>query len=218
MSSSLPHRRALMRARPRGERHWVVTASGCCSTELRDRVRDSGRRVRPLPRGAPRPRRAARLRVHESAVRWARINFSWLASAYDTGAWAYRMTTMLQTVGGLVLALTSACLTSSSRSTPASASTGSANAWPRSAGRSQSTTPSRGTTVRARVPSRPAASIRSLRAGLRSDCRSPMRAGVSANVRHDRWSSRKHSRIAKGVAFLRIGSRAGRFRLATGAD
>jgi low temperature requirement protein LtrA len=39
------------------------------------------------------------------AVSWAWINFSWFASAYDTDDWAYRLTTMLQMVGVLVLAL-----------------------------------------------------------------------------------------------------------------
>jgi low temperature requirement protein LtrA len=39
------------------------------------------------------------------AVCWAWINFSWFASAYDTDDWVYRLTTMLQMVGVLVLAL-----------------------------------------------------------------------------------------------------------------
>ena len=39
------------------------------------------------------------------AVCWAWINFSWFASAYDTDDWVYRMTTMLQMAGVLVLAL-----------------------------------------------------------------------------------------------------------------
>lgn len=39
------------------------------------------------------------------AVSWAWINFSWFASAYDTDDWVYRVTTMLQMVGVLVLAL-----------------------------------------------------------------------------------------------------------------
>jgi low temperature requirement protein LtrA len=38
-------------------------------------------------------------------VCWAWINFSWFASAYDTDDWVYRLTTMLQMVGALVLAL-----------------------------------------------------------------------------------------------------------------
>jgi low temperature requirement protein LtrA len=39
------------------------------------------------------------------AVAWAWINFSWFASAYDTDDWVYRLTTMVQMVGVLVLAL-----------------------------------------------------------------------------------------------------------------
>jgi low temperature requirement protein LtrA len=39
------------------------------------------------------------------AVCWAWINFSWFASAYDTDDWMYRLTTMLQMVGVIILAL-----------------------------------------------------------------------------------------------------------------
>ncbi|BBY15011.1 low temperature requirement protein A [Mycolicibacterium litorale] len=39
------------------------------------------------------------------AVSWAWINFSWFASAYDTDDWVYRLTTMIQMVGVLILAL-----------------------------------------------------------------------------------------------------------------
>ncbi|TFV59807.1 low temperature requirement protein A [Mycobacterium sp. PS03-16] len=39
------------------------------------------------------------------AVSWAWINFSWFASAYDTDDWVYRLTTMLQMVGVIILAL-----------------------------------------------------------------------------------------------------------------
>jgi low temperature requirement protein LtrA len=39
------------------------------------------------------------------SISWAWINFSWFASAYDTDDWVYRLTTMLQMVGVLVLAL-----------------------------------------------------------------------------------------------------------------
>ncbi|KAA1428109.1 low temperature requirement protein A [Nocardioides antri] len=38
-------------------------------------------------------------------ISWAWINFTWFASAYDTDDWLYRLTTMLQMVGVLVLAL-----------------------------------------------------------------------------------------------------------------
>ncbi|HET9996751.1 MAG TPA: low temperature requirement protein A [Nocardioides sp.] len=39
------------------------------------------------------------------AVSWAWINFAWFASAYDTDDWVYRITTMVQMVGVIVLAL-----------------------------------------------------------------------------------------------------------------
>ena len=39
------------------------------------------------------------------AVSWAWINFSWFASAYDTDDWVYRLMTMVQMVGVVVLAL-----------------------------------------------------------------------------------------------------------------
>ena len=39
------------------------------------------------------------------AICWAWINFSWFASAYDTDDWVYRLATMLQMVGVIVLAL-----------------------------------------------------------------------------------------------------------------
>jgi low temperature requirement protein LtrA len=39
------------------------------------------------------------------AVAWAWINFTWFASAYDTDDWPFRLTTMVQMVGVLILAL-----------------------------------------------------------------------------------------------------------------
>lgn len=39
------------------------------------------------------------------AVSWAWINFAWFASAYDTDDWIYRLSTMVQMVGVLILAL-----------------------------------------------------------------------------------------------------------------
>ncbi|HEX6027045.1 MAG TPA: low temperature requirement protein A [Solirubrobacter sp.] len=39
------------------------------------------------------------------AIMWAWINFSWFASAYDTDDWLYRLTTMVQMVGVVILAL-----------------------------------------------------------------------------------------------------------------
>lgn len=39
------------------------------------------------------------------AVCWAWVNFSWFASGYDTDDWVYRLMTMLQMVGVIILAL-----------------------------------------------------------------------------------------------------------------
>ncbi|WP_035880222.1 low temperature requirement protein A, partial [Cryobacterium sp. MLB-32] len=39
------------------------------------------------------------------AICWAWINFSWFSSAYDTDDWFYRISTMVQMVGVIVLAL-----------------------------------------------------------------------------------------------------------------
>jgi low temperature requirement protein LtrA len=39
------------------------------------------------------------------SISWAWINFSWFASAYDTDDWVFRLLTLLQMVGVLVLAL-----------------------------------------------------------------------------------------------------------------
>ena len=39
------------------------------------------------------------------AVVWAWINFTWFASAYDTDDWIYRLTTMVQMAGVVILAL-----------------------------------------------------------------------------------------------------------------
>lgn len=39
------------------------------------------------------------------AISWAWINFSWFASAYDTDDWVYRLATMVQMVGVIILAL-----------------------------------------------------------------------------------------------------------------
>ena len=39
------------------------------------------------------------------AICWAWINFTWFASAYDTDDWFFRITTMVQMIGVVVLAL-----------------------------------------------------------------------------------------------------------------
>ena len=39
------------------------------------------------------------------AICWAWLNFSWFSSAYDTDDWIFRLVTMVQMVGVLVLAI-----------------------------------------------------------------------------------------------------------------
>ena len=39
------------------------------------------------------------------AICWAWINFSWFASAYDTDDWVFRVVTMVQMIGVLILAI-----------------------------------------------------------------------------------------------------------------
>src|SRR5258705_13370071 len=39
------------------------------------------------------------------AICWAWINFSWFASAFDTDDWVFRLVTMVQMIGVLVLAI-----------------------------------------------------------------------------------------------------------------
>jgi len=39
------------------------------------------------------------------AICWAWINFSWFSSAYDTDDWIFRVVTMVQMIGVLVLAI-----------------------------------------------------------------------------------------------------------------
>src|ERR1044072_6332716 len=39
------------------------------------------------------------------SISWAWINFSWFASAYDTDDWIFRLLTLLQMVGVLIIAL-----------------------------------------------------------------------------------------------------------------
>ena len=39
------------------------------------------------------------------AIAWAWINFAWFASAYDTDDWAFRLLTLVQMIGVLILAL-----------------------------------------------------------------------------------------------------------------
>lgn len=106
MTGLLHHRKARMRGRDPGESHrsatplellfdlTFVVAFGIAADELAHFLADDHVRAGLLGFG-----------FATFAISWAWINFSWFASAYDTDDWIYRLTTMLQMVGVVVLAL-----------------------------------------------------------------------------------------------------------------
>src|SRR3954454_8420156 len=104
--SALQHRRARMGGRDPDESHRVATplellfdltfvvAYGRAADELAHYLAEDHLKAALLGFG-----------FCAFAITWAWINFSWFASAYDTDDWVYRLLTMLQMVGVLVLAL-----------------------------------------------------------------------------------------------------------------
>lgn len=106
MTGLLHHRKVRMRGRDPGESHrsatplellfdlTFVVAFGIAADELAHFLADDHVRAGLLGFG-----------FATFAISWAWINFSWFASAYDTDDWIYRLTTMLQMVGVIVLAL-----------------------------------------------------------------------------------------------------------------
>ena len=89
------------RATPGGD-----TARAAVRPDVRHRLRHRRERVRPHARREPCRRRVCwRFAVATFSVCWAWINFSWFASAYDTDDWIYRLMTMLQMVGVIIMAL-----------------------------------------------------------------------------------------------------------------
>src|ERR687895_220634 len=106
MTGLLHHRRARMRGRDPEESHRTasplellfdltfVVAFGMAADELAHYLAEAHVKTALLGFG-----------LATFAISWAWINFSWFASAYDTDDWIYRLTTMLQMVGVIVLAL-----------------------------------------------------------------------------------------------------------------
>src|SRR5918999_3121713 len=106
MTGLLHHRRARMRGRDPHESHrsatplellfdlTFVVAFGMAADELAHFLAEDHVKTALLGFG-----------FATFAISWAWINFSWFASAYDTDDWIYRLTTMLQMVGVIVLAL-----------------------------------------------------------------------------------------------------------------
>ena len=106
MNGPLAHRRVRMGGRDTAESHRTATplellfdltfvvAFGIAADELAHYLAED--HVRPALVG---------FAFATFAITWAWINFSWFASAYDTDDWLYRLTTMVQMVGVIVLAL-----------------------------------------------------------------------------------------------------------------
>jgi low temperature requirement protein LtrA len=106
MAGLLAHRRARMSGRDPGESHRTATplellfdltfvvAFGIAADELAHFLAEDHVKAGLLGFG-----------FATFAITWAWINFSWFASAYDTDDWVYRLTTMVQMVGVIVLAL-----------------------------------------------------------------------------------------------------------------
>jgi low temperature requirement protein LtrA len=106
MTGLLHHRRARMRGRDPQESHrsatplellfdlTFVVAFGMAADELAHYLAEDHVQAALIGFG-----------FATFAISWAWINFSWFASAYDTDDWIYRLTTMLQMVGVIVLAL-----------------------------------------------------------------------------------------------------------------
>ena len=106
MNGPLAHRRVRMGGRDTAESHRTATplellfdltfvvAFGIAADELAHYLAED--HVRPALVG---------FAFATFAITWAWINFSWFASAYDTDDWLFRITTMLQMVGVIVLAL-----------------------------------------------------------------------------------------------------------------
>ena len=106
MSVQLAHRRARMGGRDPGESHRTATplellfdltfvvAFGIAADELAHYLVEDHVKAALVGFG-----------FATFAITWAWINFSWFASAYDTDDWVYRLTTMVQMVGVIVLAL-----------------------------------------------------------------------------------------------------------------
>jgi low temperature requirement protein LtrA len=106
MSGLLHHRKARMRGRDPDEPHRTATplellfdltfvvSFGMAADELAHYLAEDHVKTALLG-----------FSLATFAISWAWINFSWFASAYDTDDWVFRLLTMLQMVGVIVLAL-----------------------------------------------------------------------------------------------------------------
>ena len=106
MTSPLAHRRARMGGRDPHEEHRVATplellfdlvfvvAYGLAADELAHYLAEAHIQAALIGFG-----------IAAFAITWAWINFSWFASAFDVDDWVYRLTTMVQMIGVVILAL-----------------------------------------------------------------------------------------------------------------
>jgi low temperature requirement protein LtrA len=106
MTGPLAHRRVRMGGRDPAESHRAATplellfdltfvvAFGMAADELAHHLADDHVRAGLIGFG-----------FGTFAITWAWTDFSWFASAYDTDDWVFRLTTMVQMVGVIVLAL-----------------------------------------------------------------------------------------------------------------
>ena len=106
MSGPIAHHRVRMHGRDPRERHRAATplellfdltfvaAFGIAADELAHFLADDHINAGLLGFG-----------FSAFAITWAWVNFTWFASAYDTDDWIYRLTTMVQMVGVIVVAL-----------------------------------------------------------------------------------------------------------------
>nr|WP_211340090.1 low temperature requirement protein A [Solirubrobacter pauli] len=106
MTSPLAHRRARMGGRDPHEQHRVATplellfdltfvvAYGMVADELAHYLAEDHVKTALLG-----------FALGGFSITWAWINFSWFASAFDVDDWVYRLTTMLQMIGVVIVAL-----------------------------------------------------------------------------------------------------------------
>ncbi len=106
MTNPLAHRRARMGGRDPHEEHRVATplellfdlvfvvAYGLAADELAHYLAEGHIQTALLG-----------FAIAAFSITWAWINFSWFASAFDVDDWLYRLTTMVQMIGVVILAL-----------------------------------------------------------------------------------------------------------------
>ena len=105
-SETLHHHARLMRGRDPHELHRVATplellfdltfviAFGLAASQFAHAVAEGHYKIALMGFG-----------LASFGISWAWINFSWFSSAYDTDDWIFRIVTMVQMIGVLILAI-----------------------------------------------------------------------------------------------------------------